>query len=98
MKTTRRLSLAMPAILIASRVLPASAQPAKLTIAMVPLLTTDAFYVSLGRGASDAAEALGINLLYQGPALADTPQQVTILNAMIGRNPAALLIAPSDRV
>lgn len=94
----RHLGLALPAMLLAARGGPAAAQPAKLTIAMVPLFTTDAFYVTLGRGAHDAAAALGINLLYQGPPVADTPQQVTILNAMIGRRPDALIIAPSDRV
>lgn len=98
MGLTRRMALAAPAVLVAARALPASAQPAKLTIAMVPLFTTDAFYVSLGRGAQEAADALGVNLLYQGPAVADTPQQVTILNAMIGRKPDALVIAPGDRV
>ena len=98
MRAPRRLALAMPALLLATRALPVAAQPAKLTIAMIPLLTTDAFYVSLGRGAADAAAALGINLLYQGPPVADTPQQVTILNAMIGRKPDALVIAPGDRV
>jgi ribose transport system substrate-binding protein len=98
MRVTRRFSLAASALLVASRSLPAVAQGTKLTIAMVPLLTTDAFYVSLGRGARDAADALGVNLIYQGPAVADTPQQVTILNAMISRKPDALLVAPGDRV
>src|SRR5271165_1020966 len=99
MKTTRRLGLAMPALLLAARALPAAAQAGgKVTIAMVPLFTTDAFYVTLGKGAQEAADAIGINLLYQGPPVADTPQQVTILNAMIGRKPDALVIAPTDRV
>ena len=99
MRTTRRLGLAMPALLLAARALPAAAQTGgKVTIAMVPLFTTDAFYVTLGKGAQEAADAIGINLLYQGPPVADTPQQVTILNAMIGRKPDALVIAPTDRV
>ena len=98
MRLSRRVGLAAPALLLAARALPVSAQTPKLTIAMVPLITTDAFYVTLGKGAQDAATALGVNLLYQGPATADTPQQVNILNAMIGRKPDVLVIAPSDRV
>jgi len=92
------MGLAAPALLLAARSFPASGQASKMTIAMVPLITTDAFYVTLGKGAQDAAAAIGVNLLYQGPAAADTPQQVNILNAMLGRKPDVLVIAPSDRV
>lgn len=98
MRLSRRMGLAVPALLFAARTRPVAAQTAKTTIAMVPLFTTDAFYVTLGKGAQDAASAIGANLLYQGPAVADTPQQVNILNAMIGRKPDVLVIAPSDRI
>lgn len=97
MRLSRRAGLAAPALLFAANP-PAHAQDKKITIAMVPLVTTDAFYVTLGKGAADAAAAIGVNLLYQGPAAADTPQQVNILNAMIGRKPDVLLIAPTDRI
>ena len=98
MSLSRRSGMSASALLLAAASLPARAQDRKITIAMVPLITTDAFYVTLGKGAADAAAAIGVNLLYQGPAVADTPQQVNILNAMIGRKPDVLVIAPTDRV
>jgi ribose transport system substrate-binding protein len=99
MRLPRRAALAAPALLLAANLRPAAAQDGKKpTIAMVPLFTTDAFYVTLGKGAQDAANAIGVNLLYQGSAVADVPQQVNILNAMIARAPDALAIAPADRV
>jgi ribose transport system substrate-binding protein len=95
MRLPRRTALAAPVLLAAA---PASAQATKYTVGLIPVITTDAFYVTLAKGAQDAADALGIDLLYQGPSQPDTPQQVNILNAMLGRRLDALLISPSDKV
>lgn len=38
----------------------------RFTIALVPGLTTDAFYITMHRGAQAAAEALGVDLVFQG--------------------------------
>ena len=46
--------------------LPARAAGKTYTIALVPGLTTDAFYITMHRGAQAAAEALGAKLLFQG--------------------------------
>jgi ribose transport system substrate-binding protein len=38
------------------------------TIALIPGLTADGFYVTMHHGAEAAAKALGVNLIYQGAA------------------------------
>ncbi len=85
--------LAAPAILTAGR---ASAQD-KPTIALIPGLTADGFYVTMHKGAQAAAEAVGAQLIYQGAAEWNVSLQVPILEAVIAKKPAAILIAPNDK-
>lgn len=80
-----------------SLVTPASAQD-KFNIALVPGLTTDAFYITMHRGAQAAAEALGQNLIFQGASEWNVTLQVPVLDAVIARQPDAILIAPTDKV
>ncbi len=68
------------------------------TVALVPGLTTDAFYITMHRGASIAAEALGVKLEFQGAPAFNAVEQVPVLDAVIARKPDALLIAPTDKV
>lgn len=70
----------------------------KLTIALVPGLTTDAFYITMRKGAQAAADALGVELLFQGAPEFNPVTQVPVLDAVIARQPDALLIAPTDKV
>jgi len=76
----------------------ASAADKKYTIALIPGLTTDAFYITMHKGADAAAKALGVNLVFQGAADFNPVTQVPVLNAIIGRKPDAILIAPTDKV
>lgn len=69
-----------------------------ITIALIPGLTTDAFYITMERGAQHAADALGIELLFQGAPEFNPTLQVPVLDAVIGRGPDAILIAPTDKV
>ncbi|MFN3273425.1 MAG: ABC transporter substrate-binding protein [Paracoccus sp. (in: a-proteobacteria)] len=69
-----------------------------LTIVLVPGLTTDAFYITMNRGAQAAAEALGITVDFQGAEEFDPVLQAPVLDAVIGRRPDAILIAPTDSV
>ncbi len=78
--------------------LPARAESKKFTIALVPGLTTDAFYITMHRGAQAAADALGQELLFQGASEWNVTLQVPVLDAVIARKPAAILIAPTDKV
>ena len=78
--------------------LPRTAQAAdKVTIALIPGLTADGFYVTMHKGAEAAAKAVGCDLLYQGAAEWNVSLQVPILDAIIAKKPAAILIAPNDK-
>jgi len=74
----------------------ASAQD-KPTIALIPGLTADGFYVTMHHGAEAAAKAVGAELIYQGAAEWNVALQVPILEAVIAKNPKAILIAPNDK-
>lgn len=78
--------------------LPAQAQDKKFTIALIPGLTTDGFYITMRKGAQAAADALGVELVFQGAPEFNPVQQVPVLDAVIARNPDAILIAPTDKV
>ncbi len=98
MKFTRRIllgSIALAAMLGMGPVEQAGAQD-KMTIALIPGLTTDAFYITMRKGAEHAAEALGVELLFQGGPDFNPTVQVPVLNALIARQPDAILIAPTD--
>ncbi len=74
----------------------ASAQK-KPVIALIPGLTTDAFYITMHKGAQRAADALGAELIFQGGPDFNPTVQVPVLNAVIARHPDAILIAPTDK-
>lgn len=75
----------------------AEAQGKKFTIALIPGLTTDGFYITMRRGAEDAAKALGADLVFQGAPEFNPVQQTPVLDAVIARHPDAILIAPTDK-
>jgi ribose transport system substrate-binding protein len=72
------------------------AQDDQITIALVPGLTTDAFYITMERGARAAADALGVELIFQGAPDFNPVTQVPVLDAVIASGPDAILIAPTD--
>jgi ribose transport system substrate-binding protein len=74
----------------------AVAEDKKYTIALVPGLTTDAFYITMQKGAQAAADALGVELVFQGAPDFNPVTQVPVLDAVIARGPDAILIAPTD--
>ncbi len=77
---------------------PAAAQDGKkFTIALIPGLTTDAFYITMRKGAQAAADAVGADLVFQGAPDFNPVTQVPVLDAVIARKPDAILIAPTDK-
>jgi ribose transport system substrate-binding protein len=70
----------------------------KYTIALIPGLTTDPFYITMHKGAQAAAQALGVDLIFQGAPDFNPVTQVPVLNAVTARHPSAILIAPTDKV
>ncbi|GEM87439.1 ABC transporter substrate-binding protein [Meiothermus granaticius] len=73
------------------------AQQKKYTIALIPGLTTDGFYITMHKGAEAAAQKLGVNLIFQGGPEFSPTTQIPVLNAIIARKPDAILIAPTDK-
>jgi ribose transport system substrate-binding protein len=75
----------------------ASAQD-KVSIALIPGLTADGFYITMHKGAEAAAKAVGVDLIYQGAAEWNATLQVPIIDAIIAKKPHAIMIAPNDKV
>ena len=96
----RKLLTALAALAIGASVLaaPAQAQDKKYTIALIPGLTTDAFYISMRKGAEAAAKVVGAELVFQGAPDFNPVTQTPVLDAVIARKPDAILIAPTDKV
>ncbi len=69
----------------------------KFTIALVPGLTTDAFYITMRKGAEAAAKSVGAELTFQGAPDFNPVTQSPVLDAVIARHPDAILIAPTDK-
>ena len=76
---------------------PTLAQDKKFTIALIPGLTTDAFYITMRKGAEAAAKAVGADLVFQGAPDFNPVTQVPVLDAVIAKQPNAILIAPTDK-
>jgi ribose transport system substrate-binding protein len=87
-------ALAIGAVALAG---PANAAEKKFTIALIPGITTDAFYITMHKGAQAAADALGVNLIFQGGTSFNPTSQVPVLQAIIAKHPDAILIAPTDK-
>jgi ribose transport system substrate-binding protein len=96
----RRATLALIGAALAASLTcsPAGAADKKLTIALIPGLTTDAFYITMRKGAQAAADALGDTLVFQGAPDFNPVTQVPVLDAVIARHPDAIMIAPTDKV
>ncbi len=77
---------------------PAQAAGKHYTITLVPGLTTDAFYITMRKGAQAAADTVGDTLSFQGAPDFNPVTQVPVLDAVIARHPDAILIAPTDKV
>jgi len=66
------------------------------TVAFVPGITTDAFYISMKRGVDQKARELGINILYQGAPEWDYTKQTPIIESIIAKKVDLLITAPTN--
>jgi ribose transport system substrate-binding protein len=74
------------------------APKAQLTFYLVAGIATDAFYLTMKKGAEAEAKKLGVKLVFTGsPKAFSPPTQIPYLNAAIARKPDAILIAPTDK-
>jgi len=67
------------------------------TIALVVGVKGDPFYVTMQKGAQAKADALGADLIVDGPAQFNAVQQTPIVDALIARKVDALIIAATDK-
>src|SRR5215468_4773283 len=78
----------------------ASAQPAQKSykFVLVAGIASDAFYLTMNKGAQAEAKKLGVKVQFTGSAQAfSPPTQIPFLNAAIAKHPDAILIAPTDK-
>lgn len=87
---------AILAWILASAIASAAQAQDDISMVLVPGLTTDAFYITMNKGAQAAAEALGIEVDFQGAEDFNPTLQIPVLDAVIARQPDAILIAPTD--
>lgn len=68
-----------------------------ITIGFVPGLASDPFFLSMRRGAEEAAEDLGIELLWQGSPDEWSPEsQIPYVDSMLAAGVDALILNPTD--
>ncbi len=68
------------------------------SIALVPGVSNEPFYISMQCGAEEEAKANGYTLQTNAPAQFDPTLQEPIVTGLAANKPAALLIAPTDDV
>jgi ABC-type sugar transport system substrate-binding protein len=79
---------------------PIQAQKA-LKIVMVPKFTGTAYFAATEKGAKDAVAELkergvAIDFLYTGPSVANTDEQIRMIDDLVAQKPDAIIIAASD--
>jgi ribose transport system substrate-binding protein len=75
------------------------AQKKTYTFYLVAGIASDAFYLTMKKGAQAAAKKLGnVKIVFTGSPAAFSPNtQIPFLNGAIARKPDAILIAPTDK-
>ncbi|HNS02868.1 MAG TPA: rhamnose ABC transporter substrate-binding protein [Anaerolineae bacterium] len=77
---------------------PAAEAPAAgaLTFVLVPKNLGNPYFDTANVGAQEAAEELGVTVLYQGSAAADATQQIQLINSLIAQKVNGLAVAAND--
>jgi rhamnose transport system substrate-binding protein len=63
---------------------------------LVPKNLGNPYFDTANNGAQEAAEELGITVLYQGSATADATEQISLLNSLIAQNVCGLSVSAND--
>ncbi len=79
---------------------PSQAQRA-LKIVMVPKFTGTAYFAATEKGAKEAVAELkgkgvAIDLLYRGPTVANSDEQIRMVDDLVAQKPDAIIIAPTN--
>lgn len=88
------------AALIMSVALPGSAQK-PLKIFMVPKFTGAAYFAATEKGAKEAvaelkARGITVDFLYTGPSVANTDEEIRIIDDLVAQRPDAIIISAND--
>jgi len=78
---------------------PAATQPpveAAHTYVLVPKNLGNPYFDTANKGAQEAAKELGVTVLYQGSAVADATEQITLINSLIAQKVSGLAISAND--
>jgi ribose transport system substrate-binding protein len=95
-RTCRRLLLAGAAFVAAAAGSHAAIAAPAYTIALVPGIATDPFYITMQNGAATEAKKLGVRLIWEGGSSFSPETQIPILQALLAKHPNALLVAPTN--
>ncbi|MCY3574528.1 MAG: ABC transporter substrate-binding protein [Chloroflexi bacterium] len=95
----KRLSLLIALLLLFASLVPgALAQDDGYTIAFVPGVNPDPFYITMSTGVNQAATDLGLTIIQQDPERFDVTVSAPIIEALIARGDiASLVTAPNDK-
>jgi ribose transport system substrate-binding protein len=75
------------------------ARSSRKTIAVIPKATSHLFWVSVQAGALAAGKDLGVDVLWNGPAMeTEYDRQIQIVDSMIARRVDGIALAAADRV
>ncbi len=66
------------------------------TYILVPKALGNPYFDTANKGAQEAAKELGVTVTYQGPATADTTQQIQLINSLIAQKVSGLAISADD--
>jgi rhamnose transport system permease protein len=77
---------------------PAAAPGSRVTIAMMPKSKGNAYFKACRKGADEAAEELGVDLIWDGPNDPDPAKQNEIIEAWITRGVDVIAVAVENRV
>jgi rhamnose transport system permease protein len=75
----------------------ASTPTKRLTVAMMPKSLGNAYFIACQKGAEEAAEELGVELLWQGPTEPDPAKQSQIVDTWITRGVDVIAVAVENR-
>lgn len=67
------------------------------TLAMMPKNTTDPYFLATRRGAEEAAKALGVSLLWDGPQEESPARQHELIEAWTASRPSVIAVSASDK-
>ncbi len=80
-----------------ARSIPTSGNPHRLVIAMMPKAKGDPYFVSARAGAEEAAQELGVDLIWDGPTGLDAAKQNELVENWITRHVDAIAVAVENK-